>query len=191
MCVEPGGVGGVDSAKRHIAFVGFMAAGKTTCARLMAQRYGRRFVDIDDDIESRVGMTISEMFATQGERAFRATETAVLDAALAQRETCCVATGGGVLTTPENLPLLRASAVIVYLRVKPERALARIHNFASRPLLETAGSTEVIFALAQARTALYEAACDFSVSTNKRTPDEVVDITVERIRERGYGHLLS
>jgi shikimate kinase len=180
-----------EAPKRHIAFIGFMGAGKTTCARIVAGRYGRRFVDIDDVVVAACGQTIPAIFERSGEAQFRRLEEEALAEVLARPETQIIATGGGILTTPGNIPLLRQHAVLVYLRVKPERALARIDDVLSRPLLSSAGSTEVVFALAQARATLYEAACDFSVSTNKRSPDEVVDVTVERIRAAGYGSLLA
>ncbi|MCL2525692.1 MAG: shikimate kinase [Coriobacteriia bacterium] len=177
--------------RRHIALVGFMGAGKTCVARELATRYGRARIDLDDSIEELTGKKVSAIFQEDGERRFRELEREALQSALASPGNCIIACGGGTVTNPESLAALRRSAVVVYLAVSPERALARIDDWTSRPLLSLAGSTDAIYALAQSRLALYEAASDFSVKTDQRSIDEVADCVVRRLKEAGYDYILA
>jgi len=180
-----------DNSKRHIALIGFMGAGKTCTARELATRYGRSRVDLDELIEEKAGKKVSQIFQQEGERRFRELEREALVEALERTETTLIACGGGTVTNPENLALLRAHAVLVYLTVQPERALARIDDWATRPLLTLAGSADAVYALAQSRMALYEAASDFSVKTDGRDISEVTDAVVQKLKESEYAALLA
>lgn len=177
--------------KRHIALIGFMGAGKTCVARELAKRYGRDRVDLDECIEAKVGKKVAQIFQEDGEGRFRELELETLSDALEREKTTVIACGGGTVTNPESLALLRAHAVVVYLTVQPERALARIDDWTTRPLLTLAGSADAIYALAQSRLALYEAASDMSVRTDNRAIDEVADCVVEKLKEAGYAALLA
>jgi len=178
-------------AKRHIALIGFMGAGKSCVSRELATRYGRNLVDLDDSIEEQTGKVVAEIFQQHGERYFRELELKALREALGSPVTTIIACGGGIVTNPESLALLKSHAVVVYLHVQAERALARIDDWTTRPLLNLAGSTDAVHALAQSRLALYEAAADISVGTNKRDISEVADCIVERMKEAGHAELLA
>ncbi|MCL2324034.1 MAG: shikimate kinase, partial [Actinomycetia bacterium] len=108
----------------HIALVGFSGAGKSTVARLAAPRLGRPCLDTDAAIEQACGMKIPQIFSTRGEDYFRARETEALRRALDSHPPAIIACGGGVVTSPENFALLEEHALVVYLKVSPERALA-------------------------------------------------------------------
>ncbi|MCL2438558.1 MAG: shikimate kinase [Coriobacteriia bacterium] len=184
--------------KRHIALIGFMGAGKSCVARELAKRYGCDRIDLDDYIEEMAGKSVADIFQQDGEQRFRQMELDALHAALdypattqVKPKATIIACGGGTVTNPESLALLRQGAVIVYLAVQPERALARINDWTTRPLLTQAGSVDAVYALAQSRLALYEAASDISVNTDKRDIDEVADCVVTRLREAGYARLLA
>ena len=177
--------------KRHIALIGFMGAGKTCISCELAARYGRARIDLDEHIEQKLGKTIAEIFQQDGERRFRELEFEALTETLSRPDTTIIACGGGTVTNPESLALLRASAVLVYLHVAAERALTRIDDWTTRPLLTLAGSADAVYALAQSRLALYEAASDISVNTDKRNIAEVSDCVVQRLKKAGYGQLLS
>jgi len=168
-----------------------MGAGKSCVARELATRYGRDLVDLDDHIEAQVGKVVAEIFQQHGERHFRELELEALQDAVNRPKTTIIACGGGVVTNPESLALLKSNTVVVYLHVQAERALARIDDWTTRPLLNLAGSTDAVHALAQSRLALYEAAADISVGTNKRNISEVADCVVERMKEAGYASLLA
>lgn len=170
----------------HIALIGFPGAGKSTVARELAPRLGRPCIDTDANIESACGRPIPRIFAENGEAFFRARESEELVAALASEPAAVIACGGGIVTVPDNVALLRERALVVYLRVATEFALARIDELQSRPLLAQAGGSEVVTALMASRIALYEALADVSVNTNYRNVAEVCDTCIDRIRKAGY-----
>lgn len=171
---------------RHVALIGFMGAGKTTCGRILAGKLGRDFIDTDDYVEKSEGMSVTEIFERHSERYFRELEAKALEAALAHPEPCVIACGGGIVTVPANVAALQKNALIVYLTMEPEQALARFGDFASRPLLASAKSPEEIFSLMKARDTLYKATADFSVSTGLRSPESVVEAIIDHLEETSY-----
>ena len=138
-------------------------AGKTTVGRLLAQRLGRDFFDADEELERRFGCDIPTFFAREGEAAFRAEETALL-AELGKRSGCVIATGGGCVTRPENEPLLRQNAAVIWL----QRALDRL-PVAGRPV-SCCTPPEALYAQ---RAAAYARFSD-GTADNNGTPDETV-----------------
>src|SRR5258708_29500184 len=119
----------------HLILVGLPGAGKTTVGRAVAAKLGRSFVDFDEEIERREGMPITQIFGAKGEHGFRALE-ARLTKELAKTSGMIAAPGGGWITHPEVVGLVRPPAQIVYLRLRPQTALARLGpQRATRPLL--------------------------------------------------------
>ena len=180
---------------RRIFLVGLSGAGKSTTGRLVAERLGWEFADSDDDIERTAGREVREIFAEQGEEAFRRLE---LDAirSLAAREPLVAATGGGAVTTPQTRELL-GQGFVVWLSVSPAEASRRLQEASQtqeRPLL--AGDTRSrLEALLQARLSLYKAA-DAAIDVDRLSPEaaaaEVVNLWNEWSRhplpqgERAY-----
>ena len=148
---------------RSLILIGMPGAGKTTVGRLLAQRLGRDFFDADEELERRFGCDIPTFFAREGEAAFRAEETALL-AELGRRSGCVIATGGGCVTRPENEPLLRQNAAVIWL----QRALDRL-PVAGRPV-SCCTPPEVLYAQ---RAAAYARFSD-GTADNNGTPDETV-----------------
>ncbi|MDO8964720.1 MAG: shikimate kinase [Coriobacteriia bacterium] len=160
-----------------VFLIGFMGAGKTTVGRMVAERLGLPFIDLDELVERREESTVAAIFEGLGEHGFRAAERAALLAVAAGPE-AVVACGGGVVTDTDSRTLLSRSGAVVYLRVSPDEALARIGTeSAGRPLLRAADPAAVA-ALLGAREALYVAAADFGVETVGRTPAEITDDVV-------------
>jgi shikimate kinase len=121
----------------HLVFVGLAGSGKTTIGRGVAERLGREFVDIDEEILRREEKTsIGDVFRTRGETWFRQLETDIT-AELAQRTSLVIAPGGGWIMTPRSLEVMRPVSYLIYLKVSPGTALARIGSeVGNRPLLD-------------------------------------------------------
>lgn len=131
----------------NIALIGMAGSGKTTVGTALAAMTGRRFVDCDDLIPQYAGKSIQDIFAQDGEAVFREIETAVLRDVSKESGTV-IATGGGVVTRTENLPLLRQNSVTVLLRRTVEELPSE-----GRPMSQKHG----VAALYEQRRPLYEA----------------------------------
>lgn len=167
---------------RHVVLVGLMATGKSTVGRLLAARLGRPLVDTDDVVERAAGMTVRELWASEGEPAFRARETAALRAALAGTPSV-VAGAGGVVLADENRALLSAPEVlVVWLRADVDTLLARVAaaGDAHRPLLDR-DPAAALRAMAQNRTARYEEVADLVIDVDDRSPDEVATAIADQV----------
>jgi shikimate kinase len=167
----------------RIVLVGFMGAGKSTVGPLVAQRLGWTFLDLDDDIEAAAGRTVPEIFATDGESAFRTAERAAAERAV-RRERLVLATGGGAFTVPETRRVLQQGTMTVWLRCTLDALLARIPTDGSRPL---AANRATIGPLLVGREPSY-ALADLTVDTTHMAPADVANIIAEAAtRGRGEG----
>jgi shikimate kinase/3-dehydroquinate synthase len=172
--------------QRPLFLSGFMATGKTSVGRLVAERTGRPFVDLDQRIESQAGKPVAQIFADHGEAHFRALERAGLEALLSESETVkapVVALGGGALM-PRDLRLRALDrAVVVTLEASPGEVLRRAGAKSGRPLLDQNGDTRVRELLEQRSTAYAE--CHGRVPTDGRPPREVADAVGDVWRRDG------
>ncbi len=117
--------------------VGYMGCGKSSIGRLLASKLGVRFVDMDSRIESLAGMGVPEIFATQGEGAFRRMERDFLTESLAEDGDAIVATGGGAPCQGDNMELMNEAGRTVYLRMSPPKLVARLGKGRDRrPLIK-------------------------------------------------------
>jgi shikimate kinase len=170
---------------RRVFLVGFMGAGKSTVGRLLARRLGTDFIDLDEEIERRAGMSISEVFATRGEQGFRGLEAETL-AEVADGPAAIVACGGGCVARDESRALLaNAGTAVVYLEVTAEEALARVGDTSDRPLLAVGDAPEAARTLLAARKALYGAVADVVVDTAGLTAEQVADAVVAALGASG------
>ncbi|BCI61155.1 shikimate kinase [[Clostridium] leptum] len=157
-----------------IVLCGFMGCGKTTVGNMLAHKLGWQFVDMDHFIEHRAGKTVSQIFDELGEPAFRAMEREAVGI-LSSQSRLVIATGGGVLTFPENVEVFRkAGCPIVLLDVPPEEVARRLQGDTSRPLLNVPDRLETIRRLHGARLPLYQKAADIQVDAAK-SPELVVE----------------
>lgn len=151
---------------RHLVLVGLPGAGKSVVGRRVARLLHRRFLDLDQLIERDAGCTVAELFVRDGEPAFRARERAVT-ASLVDAPSSVVAPGGGWVLDPANPAALAPRSVIVWLRVSPALALARMgHGVARRPLLAGPDPLGALTALAEARAPRYAAVADATFDTD-------------------------
>ncbi|HHX45405.1 MAG TPA: 3-dehydroquinate synthase [Chloroflexi bacterium] len=173
---EPG-----SGATPNIVLSGFMGSGKSEVARAVAERLGRPLIDMDEVIAQRAGMSIPEIFARQGEEAFRRYERA-LCAELAAPAGRVIATGGGALVDAANRERMAQGGYLICLDGDPDVLVRRVGDGAGRPLLCPAGTPEGVpddvagrfRALWRERRAAY-AALPHHIDTTARSREEVVD----------------
>ena len=157
---------------QNILLVGMPGSGKSTVGRLLAKKLGRELVDTDTLVEQAIGCSIPEFFAREGEEAFRRVEHRVL-CEVSKQSGLVIATGGGIITRPENHDRLRENSRVVFLR----RDLDRL-PIAGRPISQ-ANDLEELY---RKRLPLYEAVSDFSLENRKR-PQTVVSAIIRRLEE--------
>jgi len=168
--------------KRNIVLCGFMATGKSSVGKRLAELLKRDFVDIDAQIEAEAGMSIAQIFASRGEPAFRAMEAQMVRR-VAQLSGCVVAAGGGAIVNETNLMELKRTGIIVTLTADPDTILARVGSAEDRPLLSGENKRERIRELMERR---WEAYCkaDIMVDTSSRSIDEVALHIIDCLKAR-------
>jgi shikimate kinase len=157
-----------------IYLVGFMAAGKTTVARLLAERLGWRAEDIDELIEARERRTVADIFAKSGESYFRAIERDILRLVLPLRH-CVVATGGGTFMDPDNRVAINMDGVSVWLDVPLEELVARLPADGRRPLAADRAQMERLFALRQIAYATAQLRVDARGAHPEALAERIID----------------
>jgi shikimate kinase len=173
-----------------IVLVGFMGAGKSTIGRLLAARLGLSFTDTDPVIEQRAGRPISQIFATDGEPAFRALEHEVI-AGLLDGPDAVLALGGGAPEHPGTQALLRVTQGgsggrlppinVIYLEVSYDDAMARIGGDTARPLLAQAGLRD----RHEHRLPIYSAVATLTIPTTARDPDAITQEILAKLHDHG------
>ena len=157
-----------------IYLVGFMGSGKTTVGRLLADRLGWDFIDLDDEIEAEQHVSIPELFEKHGEEHFRAIETEAIRSRVHRVRSGCptvIALGGGAFTRQENCDLLSDHGVTVWLDCPLETAQRRVAGCTNRPL---ARDPQKFAELYHARRATYERA-DYRVEAACDDPEATAD----------------
>jgi shikimate kinase len=156
--------------------VGFMAAGKTTVARLLGARLGWRAEDVDELIEARERMTVAEIFSRHGEPYFRAAERDILRLLLPLRHNV-VATGGGTFMDPENRQAINLDGTSVWLDVPIDTVVSRLPADGRRPLSADRAQMERLFALRQAAYLQAHLRIEATVP-----PEEIVERVLDRLK---------
>ena len=165
--------------KENIYLVGFMGVGKSAVSRALAKQLGVPCVDTDAEIERRQGRKISEIFAAQGEEAFRDMETAFLKE-LAESGGVVVSCGGGLTLRQENRELMKKSGKTVWLTATPETVYTRVRHSTNRPLLNGKMNPEAIGELMEERRGRYEAAAEEKIATDGRAVEDIA-LDIQRI----------
>ncbi|MEU4834222.1 shikimate kinase [Streptosporangium sp. NPDC023615] len=160
--------------------IGPPGSGKSTAGRLLADRLGLAFRDTDADVELTAGKPVSDVFIEDGEETFRALEADAVRLALAEHDGV-LALGGGAILSEATRDLL-AGHQVVYLEVGLSSAVQRVGLASARPLLVLNPRSQ-LKKLMDARRPLYSGLATITVATDDRSPAEVVDEIVARLKE--------
>ena len=156
-----------------VTLTGFMGSGKTTVGKVLADFLGCPFYDLDDLVVKKAGKSIPDIFAQDGEPAFRELEAKLLRQTVAKyaESTVVLALGGGAVLAPASAALLHEKTVCIYLRATLETLLARLEGeTAGRPLADASLASRLA-----AREPLYEETAHVTIDTDGLSPDEVAD----------------
>ena len=165
----------------NVVLVGMMGSGKTTVGQLLAERTGMEFIDLDEQIERRADCTITEIFGTQGEDAFRDLETQLLDEVEATVSRFVLATGGGAVLRAHNRDVMHEMGKVFWLDAPPETLRQRIGDDASRPLLQGVDAQKKLEKIFAMRREAYAAASDIHLDTTELSPEDIVDRIIEEL----------
>ncbi len=169
----------------NIFLIGYRCTGKTTVGRALAQRLGREFIDADDYLVEKAGKTIKEIFADDGEPAFRDLEEKCL-AELARRSSLVIAAGGGAVMRQSNVDMMKASGKVILLEADVDTIYSRITNDpktdAQRPSLTDRSFYDEIVHMLEQRQPFYHSAADLVLSSAQLSLDELVDKIIGEIQ---------
>lgn len=174
---------------KNIVLIGFMGTGKTSTGKVLAQRLGKAFIDMDSRIEEEQGVSIPEIFETKGEPHFRQLEKDLVKK-LSERANAVISTGGGTIKDPENVALLKKSGLIVCLTASPEVILERTERKGERPVLDGADKGDRLSAIEKLlaeREQFYKQA-DYFIDTGDMSPLQVAERIVHTLKSRGELH---
>ena len=172
------------SGPAHVALVGLPGSGKSTVGRQLARRLGRPFIDTDQVIEQRVGLSIREYFEREGEESFRDLEQSVIDE-LTLGEPCVLSTGGGSVLRLANRQHLKQRTQAVYLHSAPEEVFRRLKHDRNRPLLQVPDPLARLRELYALRDPLYRESARFVVETGRPSVAALVNMVVMQLELAG------
>ncbi|MDI6703818.1 MAG: shikimate kinase [bacterium] len=179
---EKGGNEIMVSRDFNIVLIGFMGAGKTKVGTRLAEKLGMGFVDIDDLIETKAGMKISQIFSEFGESYFRDLERKEVEH-VSNLTNYVISPGGGAILNKDNMDALRKNGILIYLKASAEVIFERTCHTSHRPLLENVSPYEQIKKLLRYRAPFYEAS-DYTIDTSNLNIEEVVTKIIEYIKDR-------
>lgn len=165
---------------KRIVLMGFMGAGKSTVGRRLAKALSCKFIDTDEYIEKEQGRKISDIFAKDGEQAFRDMETNLLKRLQDSREEFVLSIGGGMPVREENRELLRKIGTVVYLKTSKEEIIRRVSGDTNRPLLQGGALEEKVVSLMKAREPIYLETAHKVLCTDGKTVKDIVKMIEDR-----------
>ena len=158
--------------RRRIALIGLRGGGKSTLGRLLAERLGVPFIELDREIERRSGANLSEIFDMFGQETFRRAEREAFNEVLSQHLHFVIATSGSIVTEPSTLELLLASCFTIWVRAEPEEHMRRVMAQGDmRPMAHNARAMEDLVSILKSREPLY-AKAEAVITTSGKTPEQ-------------------
>jgi shikimate kinase len=168
----------------RLALVGLPGSGKSTVGRQLARRLALPFRDSDHEIESRIGCTIREFFAREGEPAFRNIEEEVIRD-LTSGEAGVLATGGGAVLREANRRRLHGSCHVIYLRAAPDDLSRRLRQDTQRPLLQVDDPLQRLRDLYEQRDPLYRETAHYTIETGRPSVSTLVNMVLMQLELAG------
>lgn len=173
----------MNKKQNNIFLVGPMGAGKTSVGRYVAKQLSKVFYDSDEEIEKKMGVSLTWIFDLEGMAGFRQREMKIIDQ-LSSLNNIVLSTGGGCVETPEVREFLRERGVVIYMEVTLETQLNRLKKDKKRPLLQGENPQEVLIRLWEEREPIYEEIADLTVITDDRSVRDVSQDILTWLAER-------
>jgi XRE family aerobic/anaerobic benzoate catabolism transcriptional regulator len=159
----------------RIALIGLRGGGKSTLGRLLADRLGTPFIELDREIEERSGASLTEIFDMFGQETFRRAEREALESVLAKHSDFVMATSGSIVTDPGTMELLLSSCFTIWVKAEPQDHMRRvIEQGDMRPMANSARAMEDLIAILKSREPLY-AKAEAALVTTGKTPEQTVN----------------
>jgi shikimate kinase len=170
----------------NIILIGMRGSGKTTVGKILAQKLGREFIEMDELITRKAGLTVPEIVEKYGWGKFRDIEEE-LTGEVAGRDNVINASGGGVVTRENNIIKLKKSGILVWLQAGVDTLVSRTGEDTDRPpLVEGRTRWEDMEITFKERKPLYQQAADLTINTENKTPEEVADLVINLLAVRGF-----
>ena len=165
---------------KHIVLIGPMGAGKTTIGSILAHKLDLPFVDVDNALEQRTGVSVNVIFEIEREQGFRCRETQMLTELL-QEPQSVIATGGGIVVTEKNIDILKNSgSLIIYLKTHVKQQLYRLRKDKKRPLLQGINRKQKLIDMSKIRNPLYESLATIVVKTGHQSAHKMATLILKR-----------
>lgn len=170
------------SKHQNIFLVGPMGAGKTSTGRYLARKLHMTFYDSDEEIEKKLGASLSWIFDIEGMQGYREREKKLIDE-LSRLHNIVLSTGGGCVETPEVRRMLHERGRIIYLEISLDTQLERLKKDKRRPLLQGDNPQQVLQSLWETREPIYENIADLTIITDRRTIRDVCADILKWLKE--------
>lgn len=170
--------------KYNLVIIGITGVGKTTIGKMLADKLGKAFIDLDKAIETRCGVDIPTIFAIEGELSFRLRETKELKYVLEHYNQYVLSLGGGCLTQAQNITLLEnmPGVKIIQLCAEIPELVERLSKSPNkRPLIASSDVETSIKKLIESRQASYDKICGVKINTSNLKPQQVIDMICEKV----------
>ncbi len=160
--------------QNNIFLIGPMGAGKTSVGRYLAKHLNKDFYDSDQEIEKKMGVSLTWIYDLEGMAGFRHREMKMIDD-LSSLSNIVLSTGGGCVETPQVREFLRQRGIVIYMEVSLATQLNRLKRDKKRPLLQGENPQQVLIRLWEEREPIYEEIADFTIITDHRSVHDVCE----------------